>query len=212
MDDEVKVAVADDQELVRIGVKAGLEHINNIAVVAVEPAQDDVLRLVGRYRPNVLVLGISMSSDQGSESTLSHVCAIIRKVVNSYDTSILIMSNHDHRGLVRTLLDAGASGFLQRDEALASCEELAKIIVTRASIPAGPKIDAGYFFRDETEAEPDLEASAEDHRRELAETIAMRARDLGPAGMEALDTMLQSIKQVRQRTGQTQEGSGQKES
>lgn len=59
------------------------------------------------------------------------------------------------------------------------------------------KIDAGYFFRDEDDEAFDLEGARADQRQELAQSIAMRARDLGPDGMEALHAMLLSIKQVR---------------
>ena len=45
---------------------------------------------------------------------------------------MLVLSRHDHKGLVRTLLDAGAGSFLRRDDALVSTEELVKIILTLA--------------------------------------------------------------------------------
>ena len=59
------------------------------------------------------------------------------------------------------------------------------------------KIDAGYFFRDEDDETLNVEEARADRRQELAQSIAMRARDLGPDGMEALHAMLLSIKQVR---------------
>ena len=73
------------------------------------------------------------------------------------------------------------------------------------------KVDAGYFFRDKDEGDLDVEEARADRRQELAQSIAMRARDLGPEGMEALHAMLLSIQQVRQQTAQEQEAAGEQE-
>ena len=134
MNKRVTVVIVDDLEVVRIGVRAGLENSERIAVVAEGSSEADAVRLAGEYRPDVLLFGLSNGNGkcQAAPYTLP-ACDTIKHLAQAYSISVLVLSRHDHKGLVRTLLDAGASGFLRRDEALASTEELVKIILTLAT-------------------------------------------------------------------------------
>ena len=124
----------------RAGAARGVERLivatddERIAVVAEGSSEADAVRLAGEYRPDVLLF--SLSNGNGKSQAAPHslpACDTIKHLAQAYSISVLVVSRHDHKGLVRALLDAGASGFLRRDEALASSDELVKIILTLAT-------------------------------------------------------------------------------
>jgi len=134
MNERVTVAIAEDLEIVRLGIRIALENRKSIAVVAEGASGDDAIRLAEQYRPDVLLLGLN--GESGKSHPLSPALparSIIQQVARNYKISVLIVSRHDHIGLVRTFLDAGASGFLRWDEALSSTDELIKAILALTS-------------------------------------------------------------------------------
>lgn len=51
MNKRVPVVIVDDLEVVRIGLRAGLENSERIAVVAEGSSEVDAVRLADEYRP-----------------------------------------------------------------------------------------------------------------------------------------------------------------
>lgn len=134
MKERVTVAIAEDLEIVRLGIRMALENRKPITVVAEGAGGGDAIRLAEQYRPDVLLLGLNGESGKSyPPSPALPARSIIQQVARNYKISVLIVSRHDHIGLVRTFLDAGASGFLRWDEALSSTDELIKVILALTS-------------------------------------------------------------------------------
>ena len=129
MSRKIRVVVIDDQEVVRIGVRAALERNGRIEIVAEGATEADALRLANAHHPDVLLLGLNtINNAKLAHRTLS-AFDTIRRLVKDCQTKVLVLSRHGQKGLMHTMLHAGASGFMLKDEAMNSCEALAQAVM-----------------------------------------------------------------------------------
>lgn len=104
------VVIVDDHPVVRTGLHTVLDGADDIRVVATGADGTDALRLVTRYRPDVLVLDVNLPDFSGLE--------VIRRLrAQDGGPAILILTVHDDRQTVFGLLESGADGYLLKDEA-----------------------------------------------------------------------------------------------
>lgn len=108
----IRVLIADDHTLVRSGIRALLERLPGIEVVAEATNGREVLNLLRSCHPDVVLMDISMPHLNGLDAT--------RHMVRTFpNIRVLILSMHDSEEYVRQALDAGAAGYLQKDADLA---------------------------------------------------------------------------------------------
>ncbi len=106
----IRVAVADDQALVRSGFAVLLRSAEDIDVVGEAADGREAVALAERARPDVLLMDIRMPEMDGLEAT--------RRITNDEATSstrVLILTTFDLDEYVFDALHAGASGFLLKD-------------------------------------------------------------------------------------------------
>lgn len=168
---KIRVVVVDDQELFRIGVRSGLSTNGRIEIVAEGVTEADALRLTNAHHPDVLLLGLTLGYSGTSSRNLS-VFDTIRRLVKVGQTNVLVLSRMAQKGLVHSLLQAGASGFMLKDEAMNSCEVLEKAIESLAGkrkVPLTPSLYNKLFLHDpEVDDIPQLTK----RRIEIMQTIA----------------------------------------
>lgn len=125
---KISVVIVDEQEIVRLGMRAALEKHERIVIVGEGTLEADVLRLTNEYNPDILLFGLNTVTGQRACPSVLIACNTIRRVIANGRTSILVLSRYTHKGLVRSVLSAGASGFMSRDEAMLSGASLAQAI------------------------------------------------------------------------------------
>ncbi|MGW7083904.1 response regulator [Streptomyces sp. NPDC054871] len=103
----IRVAVADDQELVRSGFSMILEAQPDIEVVAEAGDGAQAVAAVLRHAPDVILLDIRMPGMDGIEAA-RHVCA-------QSSCRVVMLTTFDLDEYVYEALYAGASGFLLKD-------------------------------------------------------------------------------------------------
>lgn len=104
----ISVLIADDQRLVRSGLRAILDSEPDIRVVAEAGDGREALRLVAQHSPKVALLDIRMPVMDGLEAA--------RAVTSRHpDTRVVILTTFDADDYVYEALRAGASGFLLKD-------------------------------------------------------------------------------------------------
>lgn len=104
------IALADDQALVRGGLRALLEKLGGLEV-AIEAEDGDALLAALRRRPvDVIVSDVRMPRRSGIEVT-----QILREQGDV--TPMLLLTTFDDPGLLRAAATAGAQGFLLKDAA-----------------------------------------------------------------------------------------------
>jgi DNA-binding NarL/FixJ family response regulator len=104
----ITVMIADDQRMVRSGLRVILDSEPGITVVAEAGDGAEAIDLVRRHRPAVALLDIRMPVLDGLQAA--------RKVLAlSPGTRVLILTTFDADEYVYEALRAGASGFLLKD-------------------------------------------------------------------------------------------------
>ena len=106
----IRVAVADDQALVRSGFVVLLRSADGIEVVGEAANGAEALDLVKLEQPDVILMDIRMPEMDGLEAT--------RRITGDDATSatrVLILTTFDLDEYVFEALRAGASGFLLKD-------------------------------------------------------------------------------------------------
>ena len=110
MIDTIRVVLADDHTVVRAGLKAVLGSAKDIQVIGEVGNGRDAVAMVQRLKPEVLVMDLTMEPMDGAEATKQLVAA-------KTDTKILILTMHSPDEALIPLLEAGASGFLEKSAA-----------------------------------------------------------------------------------------------
>ena len=107
---QVRILVADDHHVVRTGLRSLLESRNGWQVCAEAANGREAVEKSAELKPDVAVLDIGMPLLNGVEATRQ-----IRKL--SPQTEILILTMHDSELLVHEVLEAGARGYILKDDA-----------------------------------------------------------------------------------------------
>lgn len=104
----LRIAIVDDQHLVRAGFRMILEAEEGLEVVGEAGDGIAAVDLVRRTTPDVVLLDIRMPHRDGIEATRDIVAAGVA-------TRVLILTTFDLDAYVFAALRAGASGFLLKD-------------------------------------------------------------------------------------------------
>jgi len=111
----IRVVLADDHALVRAGIRALLAGIAGIEVVGEAQNGHEIIELVDKLRPRLVLMDIAMPGLNGLEATT-------RIVKNHPGTAVIILSMHAGEEYALQALKAGASGYLLKDADLAELE------------------------------------------------------------------------------------------
>lgn len=103
---EIRVLLADDHPVVRVGLRALLEGEPDIRVVGEAGSADEAVELVRELQPDVAVLDISMPGN-GLEA-LRRIAAL------GLPTRILILTVHAEERYLLPVLQAGGLGYVRK--------------------------------------------------------------------------------------------------
>jgi DNA-binding NarL/FixJ family response regulator len=103
----LRVAVADDQALVRVGFCGIIAATPGFAVVGEAGNGVEAVEAARQARPDVILMDVRMPVMDGIEAT--------RRITESTDVRALILTTFDLDEYVFAALRAGASGFLLKD-------------------------------------------------------------------------------------------------
>ena len=106
----IKIVLADDHTIVRQGLRSILEQQAGINVVAEAQNGREAVRLTEQLKPDVVVMDFSMPDLNGLEATRQ-----IKQRVP--ETKVLILTRHANQEYVKSILSAGASGYLVKKSA-----------------------------------------------------------------------------------------------
>ncbi len=111
----IRVLLADDHELVRAGIRALLESLEGITVVAEAGDCREALELVEQHRPDVLLTVIAMPHTSGLD-LIEHVVRALPQ------TRVVILSMHATEEYANRALQNGAAGYLLKNSGAAELE------------------------------------------------------------------------------------------
>ncbi|CUU54081.1 DNA-binding response regulator, NarL/FixJ family, contains REC and HTH domains [Parafrankia irregularis] len=103
---QVSALLVDDEELVRVGLRAILESCGEIVVVGEAPDGSQVVPLIRERNPDVVIMDVRMPKVDG----LAAIREILREVAEP--PKILVLTTFELDDYVYEALRGGASGFL----------------------------------------------------------------------------------------------------
>jgi DNA-binding NarL/FixJ family response regulator len=106
----LRILIADDHTVVRAGLRALLESRAGWEVCAEASDGREAVEKAGKHKPDVAILDIGMPLLNGVEAARR-----IRKI--SSESEILILTMHESDDLVQQVVEAGARGYILKDEA-----------------------------------------------------------------------------------------------
>ena len=106
----IRVGVADDQALVRDGLRAQLDLVDDMEVVGEASTGIQAVALARRELPDVLLMDVRMPEMDGIEAT-RQICADPA----TQTVHVVVLTTFDEDENVYAAVRAGASGFLLKD-------------------------------------------------------------------------------------------------
>jgi DNA-binding NarL/FixJ family response regulator len=106
----ILVGVADDQPLIRAGLKAMFDNVDDVHLAGEAADGRAAVELARRHRPHVLLMDVRMPVMDGLEAT--------RRITSDPTTAgvrVVVLTTFDIDEYVYGALRAGASGFLLKD-------------------------------------------------------------------------------------------------
>jgi DNA-binding NarL/FixJ family response regulator len=108
----IRVLLADDHTLVRAGIRALLEKLPDVEVLAEASDGREVLSLLKKLEPTVILMDVAMPGLNGLEATT--------RIVKEFPkVRVIILSMHQNQEYVWKALKAGAAGYLLKKAATA---------------------------------------------------------------------------------------------
>jgi DNA-binding NarL/FixJ family response regulator len=164
--DTIRVILADDHTLLRAGLRALLEDLPGVEVVAEAADGVEALALVEAHRPDVVLMDIAMPHLTGLD-----VAARLRQ--ERPEARVLILSMHKDEAYVRRAVLAGAAGYLLKDS---DTEELALAIraVARGETYLSPAVSKHLVadYRRQAGGQADPAGGLTPRQREVLRLIA----------------------------------------
>jgi DNA-binding NarL/FixJ family response regulator len=101
----IKIILADDHEVVRDGFQVMLKKENDIEIIGEAKNGEQLIRLAGQLRPDIIITDIMMPEKSGIEATA--------EITNLYpEIGVIAFSMYNDESLVMDMLKAGAKGYL----------------------------------------------------------------------------------------------------
>jgi DNA-binding NarL/FixJ family response regulator len=167
------VLIADDQALVRVGLRKILESEPELTVVGEAGDGKDAVSEARRLRPDVVLMDIRMPVLDGIEAT--------RRIVGFQPaTRVLVLTTFGLDSYVFDALRAGASGFMLKDAPPEEIAAAVRIVANGEALlaPAITRAVVEEFARQRPPAEPVPPAAVEDLTPREREVLDLLARGL----------------------------------
>jgi len=105
----VRIIIADDHPIVRSGIRAELTRHADFEIVCEAVTGDEVIEKTNKAPVDVVILDISMPGIKATE--------VIKQIGKSHpQTKILVLTAHGDKGTVMAVLNAGAHGYVLKEE------------------------------------------------------------------------------------------------
>jgi DNA-binding NarL/FixJ family response regulator len=129
----VKVFIADDHPLIRMGLSLALNAMDNIEVVGDADNGFDAIEKIKQVIPDVALLDIDMPGLSGTAAV-----RVLRRIFP--EMKLLILSTYNDKNYVKDSMSAGANGYIVKT---VDIDNLVKIII---SFNAGEEIVSPYLL------------------------------------------------------------------
>jgi DNA-binding NarL/FixJ family response regulator len=107
MSGQLKVLIADDHPLIIAGIRRTIEHMEDMHVVGEAQSGSELVQLIERRRPDVVLMDLRMPGVTGTE--------MIELIRDRFpETKTVVLSAVDDAPTIEAVMQAGASAFVQK--------------------------------------------------------------------------------------------------
>jgi DNA-binding NarL/FixJ family response regulator len=104
---QVRILIADDNQLVRCGIAKILGHETDLVVCGEATDASEALSKASELRPDLILMDVSMPGSNGLDTA-----RVLHQQIP--DVKIVFVSQHDAAQLLALSLEAGAQGFVDK--------------------------------------------------------------------------------------------------
>ena len=105
----IKLILVDDHDIVRAGLKRLLENQDDINIMGDFGNGETAYKFIRKNEVDVIIMDLSMPGKGGIEST--------RQIKKQFPKiNILILSMHDNSTMAQKVIDAGATGYILKND------------------------------------------------------------------------------------------------
>jgi DNA-binding NarL/FixJ family response regulator len=194
----VRIVIAEDEGLVRVGLRSILAQEPTFEVVGEASTGTEALRLCRVLKPNVVLMDVQMPEMDGLAATRE-----IKKELPA--TSVLVLTAHDNAEYLLEAIGAGAAGYLLKEAALQRVVGAVRRVINGES-PLDQELAMRLLGRLSTEVMPlDTKEAArtEKRRQEVLEVLTDRELEilnflaLGMSNQQISESLFLSVGTVK---------------
>jgi DNA-binding NarL/FixJ family response regulator len=130
----ISILLVDDHALVRAGIRALLERLADVTVMAEAKDGREAFRLISEQAPDLVLMDIAMPGLNGLEATA--------RITREFPAvRVIVLSMYANDEYVREAIKAGAAGYLVKSGAAVELEKAIKA-VSRGDVYFSPLVSA----------------------------------------------------------------------
>jgi len=118
----IRVAIVDDHDLVREGIRALLEQDPMFQVVGETGDGQEAVRLANRLRPDVMLMDVHLPGGIGGLEATESI------VADCPEVRVIILTQYENREYIRRAIRIGARGYLLKRSVAAQLKEAIKTV------------------------------------------------------------------------------------
>lgn len=100
-----RILLVDDHEIVRLGLKALLEHHSHFEVVAEAGSAKEAIEQTDRYRPDIVLMDIRLPGTSGIDAC--------EQIIRDFsETKVVMLTSYAEDEMLFSAIRAGASGYV----------------------------------------------------------------------------------------------------
>jgi DNA-binding NarL/FixJ family response regulator len=159
-----RVLIADDHALVRAGIRALVEKLENIIVVGEAGKGSEAIELIRDLDPNLVLLDITMPDGTGFD-VLEHTTR------HQPDIRVIVLTVHEAGEYAIRALREGAAGFLPKSAASTELEQAIQTVL-QGEVYVSPETSRKTLLEYGKGTKRDLLATLSPRQREVLTLIA----------------------------------------